>query len=64
MCEIRHYKPIVKIQGEYCYLSATLGRKEGKPELVIIISYSKNDQALLQYKERWQIDGAAHAVLF
>jgi len=54
--EIRHYNHIVKIKGEYCYLSATLGKKDGKPELVIIISYTKNDQAILHYKQRWQIE--------
>lgn len=54
--EIRHYPHIVKIRGEYCYISATMGKKEGKQELVIIISYNKNDRSFLQYKERWQIE--------
>jgi len=55
--EIRHYPKIVKINGEYCYLSATLSQKRGeKPELLIIISYNKNEQSFLNYKERWQIE--------
>lgn len=55
--QIKHYPKIVKINGEYCYLSATLSQKRGeKPELLIIISYNKNEQSFLNYKERWQIE--------
>ena len=55
--EIRHYPRIVKVNGEYCYLSATLSQKRGeKPELLIIISHNKNEQSFLNYKERWQIE--------
>ncbi|MCM2553874.1 transposase, partial [Chryseobacterium sp. Ch-15] len=55
--QVIHYPKIVKINGEYCYLSATLTQKRGeKPELLIIISYNKNEQSLLNYKERWQIE--------
>lgn len=55
--QIRHYPRIVKVNGEYCYLSATLSQKRGeKPELLIIISYNKNEQSFLNYKERWQIE--------
>ncbi|MCO5248980.1 MAG: IS4 family transposase [Chitinophagales bacterium] len=55
--EMKHYHKIVKINGEYCYLSATLGRtRDNAPEYVIIISYSKDTQALVNYKDRWQIE--------
>jgi hypothetical protein len=55
--EIRHHKGKVKINDEYCYLSATLSQKRGeKPELLMIISYNKNEQSFLNYKERWQIE--------
>lgn len=55
--EMRHYPKIVKINGEYCYVSGTLSQKRGeKPELLLIISYNKNEQSFLQYKERWQIE--------
>lgn len=55
--EIKHYPKIVKINNEYCYLSASLTQKRGeKPELLIIISYNKNEQSFLNYKERWQIE--------
>src|SRR5690606_7718086 len=46
-----------KVNGQYCYLSATLSQKRGtKPELLILISYNKNEQSFLNYKERWQIE--------
>jgi hypothetical protein len=54
--DIRHYRPIVKIKGQYCYVSATVEKKDGVPQLVIIISYNENEQSFLQYKERWQIE--------
>lgn len=55
--EMKHYHKIVKINGEYCYLSATLGQNRNScPEYVIIISYSKDTQALVNYKDRWQIE--------
>jgi hypothetical protein len=55
--QIKHYPKIVKIKEEYCYLSATLTQKRGeKPELLIIISYNKNEQSFLNYRERWQIE--------
>lgn len=61
--EVRHYPRIVKINGEYCYLSATLTQtRGGKPELLIIISYNKKEQALLNYKERWQIETCFRAM--
>jgi len=57
LAQISHYPKIVKINGEYCYLSATVTQKRGqKPELLIIISYNKNEQSLLNYRERWQIE--------
>ncbi|HEU0226338.1 MAG TPA: IS4 family transposase, partial [Arachidicoccus soli] len=55
--EIGHYSRIVKVNGEYCYLSATLGRnRDKKPEYVIIISYSQDEQVMVNYKDRWQIE--------
>lgn len=56
MNEIKYYEHIVEIKGQYCYLSATMGKSEGKPELVIIISYNRDHEAMLKYKQRWQIE--------
>lgn len=61
--EIRHYPKIVKVNGGYCYLSATLNQKRGeKPELLIIISYNKKEQSLLNHKVRWQIETCFRAM--
>lgn len=54
--QIIHYHKIVKINGEYCYLSATLSQKRGEKAELLIISYNKNEQSFLNYKERWQIE--------
>ena len=46
-----------------CYLTASrVINKHGKPELQVIISYSKPNQALNAYKERWQIETAFRAL--
>ena len=61
--EVMHYPRIVKVNGVLCYLSATLNQKKGeKPELLIIISYNKNEQSFLNYKERWQIETCFRAM--
>lgn len=61
--EMRNYPRIVKVNGVFCYISATLSQKKGeKPELLIIISYNKNEQSFLNYKERWQIETCFRAM--
>jgi len=61
--DVMHYPRIVKVNGVLCYLSATLNQKKGeKPELLIIISYNKNEQSFLNYKERWQIETCFRAM--
>jgi transposase len=44
--------------GNLVYLSAikTIDKATGKIEFVIIASFNKQDQALINYKERWQIE--------
>ena len=54
-CWVNHR--IVYLNNQLCYLSASKGKdKEGKPELQIIISFNKPEDALEIYKERWQIE--------
>jgi hypothetical protein len=61
--EIRHYPRIVIINKEYCYISATMTHnRNNKPELLIIISFNKNEQSILNYKERWQIETCFRAM--
>lgn len=55
--EFKSYHRIVKIGGEYCYLSACKAKnKNGVEELVMIVSYNEADQAQCNYKLRWQIE--------
>jgi hypothetical protein len=54
--ELRHYKRIIKMHGEYCYLSGMKSIKDGKLDYCIIVSYKKPEEALIKYCERWQIE--------
>jgi hypothetical protein len=52
-----HYPKMVKLHGEECYLSGckTIDR-DGRMEFLIIVSFNKPEQAMLYYKQRWQIE--------
>ena len=51
------------VNGQLCYLSASkVKKKEGKPELPIIISFQEPEKAKQIYKERWQIETAFKAL--
>lgn len=57
------YDGIVCVNGQLCYLSASkVKNKQGVPELQIIVSFNKPDQAQAAYKERWQIETAFKAL--
>lgn len=57
------YSGIVIVNGQLCYLSASkVKNKEGVPELQIIVSFNKPDEAQSLYKERWQIETAFKAL--
>ena len=57
------YHKIVRVKGELCYLSASrIINKQNTPELQIIVSFNKPDQAQALYKERWQIESAFKAL--
>jgi len=54
---------IVSLNGQLCYLSGSkVKNKQGIPELQIIVSFNKPDEAQLLYKERWQIESAFKAL--
>lgn len=60
-CRVNHR--IVYVNNQLCYLSASKVRnKESKPELQIVISFNKPEDALEIYKERWQIETAFRAL--
>ena len=51
------------VNGTPCYLSASKTKnKDGKPELQVIICFSKPEKAQQVYKERWQIETAFKAL--
>lgn len=55
--EFYHYPRIVELHGQRCYLSGSKAiGKDGKPELLIIVSFNKPEQATIYYKQRWQIE--------
>lgn len=57
------YKRIVYVNGQQCYLSASkVKNKKGVPELQIIVSFNKPNEAQSLYKERWQIETAFKAL--
>ncbi len=54
---------IVNIKGQLCYLSGSkVKNKKGLPELQVIVSFNKPDEAQSLYKERWQIETAFRAL--
>jgi len=53
----------VSLNGQLGYLSGSKGKdKDGKPELQIVISFNKPEDAMAIYKERWQIETAFRAL--
>lgn len=54
--ELRHYNKIVKMHGEYCYISGVKTVREGKLDFCIIVSFNKPNEALQYYAKRWQIE--------
>lgn len=53
-----HYKGLVYIGDNLVYLSGvkTFIKSENRNDIMIIASFSKQDQAIVNYKERWQIE--------
>ncbi len=58
-----NYRKLVDIKGECCYLTAAKVKdKSGKPELMIIASFSPTEQTIAIYKQRWAIESAFRAL--
>lgn len=61
--QYQYYPNIVCVNNQLCYLSASkIKNKQGEPELQIIVSFNKPEQAHCLYKERWQIESAFKAL--
>lgn len=54
--ELRHYNRVFKMHGEYGYLSGMKILKDGQADFCILFSFSKPEQAMENYKQRWQIE--------
>jgi hypothetical protein len=55
--EFKHYSKIVKINNQLCYLSGCRLKGNGeKQDYLIIVSFTKPQNALHEYKKRWQIE--------
>lgn len=55
--EFYHHPKIVELHGQRCYLSGTKTiDRAGKMEFLIIVSFNKPEQAMVFYKQRWQIE--------
>lgn len=53
----RHLYGIYLVHGQYCYLSAArMKNRDGKPELQILLSFNRPEEAVKTYKSRWQIE--------
>jgi hypothetical protein len=61
--EYRFFRKIYRVNGQLCYLWASkVKSKQGVPELQIIITFDKPEDAGQIYKERWQIETAFRAL--
>jgi hypothetical protein len=59
-CDYLHR--IYRVNGQLCYLAASKVKCRGTPELQIIISFNRPENATQIYKERWQIETAFRAL--
>ncbi|MVN23550.1 IS4 family transposase, partial [Mucilaginibacter arboris] len=57
MNELYHCPKIARLHGQLCYLSGckTIDR-EGKKEFLVLVSFNKPEQAMMAYKQRWQVE--------
>jgi hypothetical protein len=61
--EYRFFRRIYRVNDQLCYLSASkVKNKQGVPELQIVITFNKPEDAQQTYKERWQIETAFRAL--
>lgn len=51
--QYRHHHGIVRLKGQYCYLS---GCKLQKGDFLIIVSFNRPQEAQADYAQRWQIE--------
>jgi transposase len=56
--QLLHYQGLVYIGGNLVYLygAKIFIKSENRYDILIIASFNKPDQAILNYKDRWQIE--------
>jgi len=54
--QLKHYHRIMKLGNQYCYLSGIKTIRDGRLECCIVVSFSRPDEALEKYGQRWQIE--------
>jgi len=61
--EFLHYKRIIKMGTQLCYISGCkVNSKNNGIDFLLIVSFNQPDQALINYKERWQIETCFRAM--
>jgi hypothetical protein len=61
--EFLHYKRIVKMGTQLCYISGCkVQSKNNGGDFLIIVSFNKPEQAEINYRERWQIETCFRAM--
>jgi hypothetical protein len=61
--EFMHYKRIVRMGTQLCYISGCKQKGKSKDEeLLMIVSFNKPEQAQLNYQKRWQIETCFRAM--
>jgi len=61
--EFLHYKRIVKMGTQLCYISGCkVQSKNTGADFLIIVSFNKPEQAEINYRERWQIETCFRAM--
>lgn len=54
--ESLHYRRIVRMGTQLCYVSGCKANGRNGTDLLIIVSFNKPEQAQINYKDRWQIE--------
>ena len=54
--QVRHLPRIVRLHGNYCYLSGTKTVVDGRQCFCIVVSFDRPGEALERYAERWQVE--------
>jgi len=61
--EFLHYRRIIRMGTQLCYISGCkVNSKDKGTDFLIIVSFNKPEQALINYSDRWQIETCFRAM--